>query len=454
MLKRLSIKNVGPAAELSLEFGDRLNILTGDNGLGKSFLLDIAWWSLTRRWPAELNANLASGYMARPKPGEKATIDFSFTTKSGREESYRSEFNRLEQAWKGRAGRPANPGLVIYAQVDGSFSVWDPARNYWKTKGNIDIQDRQPAYVFSPKQVWDGLQDDKGQWLCNGLIRDWASWQKESKEIFGTLEVIIGLLSPSDGEEYAVGELTRISLDDARDMPTLKTPFGEEVPVVFASAGVRRIIALSYLLTWTFREHAYASGLIGELPSNQIVFLIDEIEAHLHPKWQRSIILSLLELMQVLANMPLAVRKELLRTSKNKALFGSSLNEPILPQVQIITATHSPLVMASVEPIFDPTQDAWFDLDLENSKVVLTRREFQRQGDASAWLMSEAFDLKSGRSLEAEKVLEEAALAMSDATFNTEQAQQLHQKLLGLLGDTDPFWVRWRFVSEKKGWLE
>ena len=68
--------------------------------------------------------------------------------------------------------------------------------------------------------------------------------------------------------------------------------------------------------------------------------------------------------------------------------------------------------------------------------------------------MSKAFDLKSGRSLEAEKALEEAAFAMSDPSFNKEQAQQLHQKLLGLLGDTDPFWVRWRFVADKKGWLE
>lgn len=110
--------------------------------------------------------------------------------------------------------------------------------------------------------------------------------------------------------------------------------------------------------------------------------------------------------------------------------------------------------MASVEPLFDPAQDAWFDLDLENAKVVLTRREFQRHGDTSAWLMSKAFDLKSGRSLEAEKALEEAAFAMSDPSFNKEQAQQLHQKLLGLLGDTDPFWVRWRFVADKKGWLE
>jgi len=61
MIKHLKMTNVGPAAKMELEFGKRLNLLTGDNGLGKSFLLDIAWWALTRRWPAEINQKLTAG---------------------------------------------------------------------------------------------------------------------------------------------------------------------------------------------------------------------------------------------------------------------------------------------------------------------------------------------------------------------------------------------------------
>ncbi len=36
MLRSLHMKDVGPAARLDLELGERLNLLTGDNGLGKS----------------------------------------------------------------------------------------------------------------------------------------------------------------------------------------------------------------------------------------------------------------------------------------------------------------------------------------------------------------------------------------------------------------------------------
>jgi DNA repair ATPase RecN len=50
MLESLHLKNVGPAPELRWELAKRLNLITGDNGLGKSFLLDVAWWALTRTW--------------------------------------------------------------------------------------------------------------------------------------------------------------------------------------------------------------------------------------------------------------------------------------------------------------------------------------------------------------------------------------------------------------------
>ena len=51
MLERLELENVGPAPEMMLNLAPRMNLITGDNGLGKSFLLDVAWWALTRKWP-------------------------------------------------------------------------------------------------------------------------------------------------------------------------------------------------------------------------------------------------------------------------------------------------------------------------------------------------------------------------------------------------------------------
>lgn len=51
MLKSLRVAGEGPVADLTADFGPRLNVLTGDNGVGKSFLLDICFWVLTGSWP-------------------------------------------------------------------------------------------------------------------------------------------------------------------------------------------------------------------------------------------------------------------------------------------------------------------------------------------------------------------------------------------------------------------
>jgi hypothetical protein len=316
---------------------------------------------------------------------------------------------------------------------DGSFAVWDPARNYWVKQKNLDTQERQPAYVFSPSEVWDGLRTDDGKWLCNGLIRDWASWQKENGETFEQLKDVLGVLSPSPDEWLTPGNLTRVSLDDVRDIPTVRTPYQEDVPVIHASSGMRRIMALAYFLVWAWQEHRQASRLLQQPETHQVIFLIDEVESHLHPSWQRKIVPALLNLMDELATDA---------------------------HVQLIAATHSPLIMASVEPTFDHERDAWFDLDIQRTdknhppEVTLTRRNFIRQGDASRWLTSEAFDLPSARSEQAEQVLSDASEALKHEDLSKTEALELDARLREVLGDTDPFWTRWRFVAEQRGWLE
>lgn len=425
MLNHLQLKNIGPAPSMELNFGQRLNLITGDNGLGKSFLLDIAWWAMTRKWPSEINPRLTSGKKALPTKAQPSKINFSFTGKSSTE-AYESSYLPREEAWTGRPGRPTNPGLVFYAMADGSFAVWDPARNYWRTQDGVDVQDRIPAYVFSPSDVWDGLLGKDGKPLCLGLVMDWAGWQKENSAAFESLQAVLKAMSPSDKERLTAGDLTRISLDDARDIPTIRMPYGQDVAVMHASAGMRRILALAYLLVWTWEEHCKAAKLLHEAPTNQVVFLVDEVESHLHPQWQRQIIPALL-----------AVARTLIKKA----------------EVQIITATHSPLVMASVEPLFDASKDAWFDLDLERKKVVLRQRDFEKHGSAAGWLISEAFDLQSGRAIEYEALVKKAATLLEQESPDMARIGEMHSKLLEALSPTDDFLFNWRYTCKQKGWL-
>lgn len=291
------------------------------------------------------------------------------------------------------------------------------------------MQDRVPAYVFNPAEVWDGLEDDHGKRLCLGLVMDWAGWQKEKSASYETLKEVLAALSPSDKEKLVPGPLTRISLDDARDVPTIRMAYGQDVPVLHASAGIRRILSLAYVLVWAWEEHCKAAKLLKEEPTRQMVLLIDEVESHLHPQWQRKIVPALL-----------AVARTLVK--KDNA------------ELQLIAATHSPLVMASSEPAFDAEQDAWWDLDLERKRVVLTQRPFEKHGDVGGWLMSEAFDLPSGRPVEYEALVKRAAALLESTKPDPKKIRAMNEQLVLALSPTDDFLFNWRYVCKTKGWLE
>lgn len=430
MLEYLHLENVGPAPSMEMELAPRLNLLTGDNGLGKSFLLDVAWWALTRKWPHDVNPRLTSGYRAQPRDPKKAA-SISYRVRSKKTVvSHKSDYVRAEQAWLGKQGRPHSPGLVIYAHADGGFSVWDPARNYWNTRATSDdAETLVPAFVFTQRDVWRGLKlkvDGKQLEVCLGLLKDWSTWIREDGKLAKQMAQTLGSLAAPD-EVLAVGPLRPRSPNDPISYPTISTASETPVPVLLTSAGLRRIIALAYILLWSWDRHVEFAEVQGLDRANRVIILVDEIEAHLHPRWQRSILDSLLKVM-------------------------SNLHKDAT--VQLIASTHSPLVLASAEPIFKPSRDAWFDLD-RNAKtnvVELRNRPFVAHGDVSNWLASEAFNLKEARSLEAERAIDKARALLRQRKQTLKAANAITLELAAAgLSAIDPFWVRWGTFVERLG---
>ena len=170
-----------------------------------------------------------------------------------------------------------------------------------------------------------------------------------------------------------------------------------------------------------------ASELRGDEPSRQVVMLFDEVESHLHPRWQRSILRALRDVGSVLAG--------------DVAL-------------QLVISTHSPLVLVSAEPWFDPEQDAWFDLDLDGEppRARLHRRTYKPHGTAGSWLMSDAFHLATDRSLEAEQAILRAKAILRQNDASLEDVMDAHVDLQrATLPDVDRFWVRWNAFVESRG---
>ncbi|WP_437767795.1 hypothetical protein WMF27_17135 [Sorangium sp. So ce281] len=163
-----------------------------------------------------------------------------------------SSFDFEQQNWHTVYPRGASrrSGLIFYARVDGSFSVWDPLRPAAHLQFPLGARSSGPVpgFHFAPSQIWNGLtaDDHDGSVLCNGLIRDWTTWQLRRDSTFDLLTRVLEVLSPRPGETLRPGAITtRVSLHDVRDIPTLDMPYGN-VPVVLASAGMKRILSFAY----------------------------------------------------------------------------------------------------------------------------------------------------------------------------------------------------------------
>jgi len=421
VLKSLETTGISSGRNFDLDFGSRLNVLTGDNGLGKSFVLELIWWSITGDWTE------------RPVIGDKgsfhnAKITSRFSHNELTDDST-STFNPRKSRWRFSRRSALKPSLVIYATASGSFHIWDRLRNIQPDAHSHGmVLDGPPMeavpYRLEPEALWNGLSID-GKKKCKGLVEDLVDWQTQSSpvktaayELFNkVLSVVSNPLEP-----LVLSKPRRLYLDDIREFPVIKFSY-EETPVEHCSSGVKRILGLAYSIVWAWIEHLAAAELTNEKPGDEILFLIDEPESHLHPSWQRSIIPSLLN-------------------NLTKSLVPS-------PAIQWVMTTHSPLVLTSIEPFFQTESDRLFCFQTGKDSVEVTQEEWSLNGDTIGWLTSDIFGLNSTRSKEAEILITEAS-ALMEANSENSVLDEIEKQLTKLISNFDPFWSQWRFYREQQ----
>lgn len=405
-LTSLKIEYSGLSPKLELEFGERLSLITGDNGLGKSFLLEFAWWAATGTWahrpalPNILDRSVA------PR------IEYTLMGRSGRPTTAAFNFDFHRNVWSPVSSASSIEALCIFARADGSFAVYDPVRSQLQ-----HLSDDRVGRLTSD-EVWDGKAG-----IIEGLIRDWVRWQKaEDRLSFDRFCSVLRRLSPQDLGVLTPGQTIRLP-GDPRDIPTIKHKYGT-VPIIHASSGVQRVLLLTYLIIWAWQEHEIAANQLSREPLRRLVVFVDEIEAHLHPKWQRIVLPALMSVGD---------------------LLSSELS------IQTVAATHSPMILASLEPFFDLDQDVLYHLFTDQGAVKLESIPFVKYGDASGWLTSPLFGLQHARSREAERVIERAKAVQLEERPSKAVVQELTDDLRRFLSNEDKFWPRWLYFAEKHG---
>lgn len=423
-LVQLKLKSVGPGRSLTYEPGERLNLITGDNSLGKTFLLDIIWWALTDDW---------FQYPALPQDDKRShSPEIAFTTGlSNRHRAVTAGFNWDSQKWKLNRDRGALPGLVIYARHDGSFAIWDAGRALLHEGYNNDIGS-SGAVKMTANEVWNGSQNRNRHgeyWDCNGLLADWITWQESDRfrSHFEALSGCLKELSPDRDAPLRPGKPARKLILGSKEIPTLALPYGD-IPLPIVSAGIQRILAIAYILVWSWYEHLIYAEEGRREPQRHIIILLDEIEAHLHPRWQRMIVPALVNVI-------------------------TRLSSQVSSQLHI--ATHSPMVMASAEMCFDVETDALFHLKLiregTEQDVELEKVPFVRYGTSDRWLISDIFGLEQARSVDGEQAIERATKLQEQTSPKSDEIADVHQELIGALADDDPYWPRWLFFASEHG---
>lgn len=418
VISELELIDVGPGRRFQYQPAQRLNLITGNNSLGKTFLFDCLWWAMTKKWPN--NA-------ARPRQDALAIdpprITYTMRAINGTEERKQRVVNSYDwqlQGWKAPKNEHVETGIAVYARFDGSFIVWDA-----NSRTSDSVSTLGASLEIGNKEVWRGLSNAKGGMACNGLIRDWVTWQITNSVEWKALEACLRELSPNKQQPLTSGTAEKISVDDDQDIPVILMPYGP-VPVTYASAGVQRILGLAYMMVWAWFRHRRNAEILDQKPQFRIVLLIDEAEAHLHPQWQRTIVPALM-----------AALKE--------------LDNELVPQIHL--ATHSPLVMASAEVVFDEQLDDSHHLRMTNDgEVVLEELLFSKKGTANSWLADE-FDIEFPRSIPAENAIR-AALSIQMKSFENISVQvvkQIDKELHEWLGERDAFWPRWLYFAKQFG---
>jgi AAA domain, putative AbiEii toxin, Type IV TA system len=389
---------------MAMTFGERLSLVTGDNGLGKSFLLDIAWWAATGSWADRSILPPLNDRAKTPR------IEYTIQDVSDREVSYGAHFDRRTSSWNRDGEARAINALAVFSRADGSFSVADPSQaKFHSAHGTSNL---------TSNEVWNGKPG-----TIEGLIRDWPRWQSApDKTAFDRFAAILRKLSPEDLGTLIPGPTVRLP-GDPRDIPTIEHRYGR-VPITQTSSGVQRILLLAYLIIWAWQEHELASKQLESQPLRRMIVMVDELEAHLHPKWQRIVLPALMTV-------------------------GSLLSSEL--SIQIISATHSPMILASIETVFDPDTDVLYHLYGDGPLIKLEETPFVKYGDASGWLTSPLFGLRHARSREAERAIEDAKALQQQDDPDPAKIAEVSRRLQQQLADDDKFWPRWLFFAEQHG---
>lgn len=340
-IHEIRLQNFRAFEELELHLEPQLTVLIGRNGAGKTTVLEGlavalgAWLSGFRGIHEDYAIPSSAAHLRSTEHGGIPSVEASFpvrveakgkvlTVETSWERELRSADGRTTTAGASKvrtlAGYVENEGLsgpdpsaLPILAYYGTGRLWLHKRDRKGEKSNL--KSRLQGY----RAALEAASDQKG-------LEAWMAWREEDR---------LQRLARADEEGRSVAEvrspeLEAVSaaacgcLEGARRIyysanhQELRVDFeeGPSIPFHDLSDGQRNLIAVAADIAW--RATQLNPHLGAEAPTKaEGVVLIDEVDLHLHPAWQRRVL------------------EDLTR---------------IFPGIQFVVTTHSPQVMSTAPP--------------------------------------------------------------------------------------------------------
>jgi predicted ATP-binding protein involved in virulence len=364
-----------------------VNLLLGDNGLGKTSMLKAI--ALAALGPAVGDSGIYAYRLVRREPEasswsqpQEATIEAWFTPHEQDRvhgaDRLRSRVNVTRKGdletlrWSGEEDEPWDP--IFKSSSDAFFFVGYGATRRVESRTQVDMGSRRIS-AFARAQRVNSLFEEAYSLVP---LEVWLPEIQEDSQRFGQ---VVGLINELLGEEsyQFCGQM--------EDGEYVFDRQGLRVPFPALSDGYRAFLGWVGDLLY----HVCTTCPQGrDLLDNRGIVMVDEIDLHLHPKWQMTILHTL----------------------------GRAL-----PNIQFIVTSHSPLIVGSLE---------WMNIIVMEPQPGqasrATRIEQAVYGlDADQVLLTEYFGMESTRAPEKRRELRELTLRAREG--DTEAAKELLQQM-------------------------
>lgn len=296
-LNSINIEGFRGISELRLEFPEQVNVLVGVNGVGKSAVLDCTATMLSRLI-GRIRSTTGTGRfftlsdINNHRQWTKNEIETSFQGKSLRWSVGKTRRGLQKQTISGLADLRKEVEL-FRSRVAEDESVRLPLAVYYPVnRAVLDIPLRiRKRHPFDRLAAYDQALSGGG-W---GNFRVFFEWFRERED----LENENRLDNPEyrDSQLQAVRTATERFLTGFKELKVRRSPLrivveknGEELIVDQLSDGEKCALAMAGDLA---RRMAIANPRMEDPLQAEAVVLIDEVDLHLHPAWQRRLILAL-----------------------------------------------------------------------------------------------------------------------------------------------------------------